>query len=72
MEADTRIPQHHNPERIFVQTVLGHIRVHADGGLFDLPQGKVLVLDRAVIHNVEAVEESSFLLTDAPPGSSGP
>jgi hypothetical protein len=38
-----------------------------DDKLFDLPQGKMLVLDRAVTHDVEAVEESAFLLTVAYP-----
>ena len=67
MKAKTRIPEHHNPGRICVQTVFGHIRMHADGKLFDLPQGKMLVLNRAVTHDVEAVEESAFLLTAAYP-----
>ncbi len=71
MKANTRIPEHHNPGRICVQTVRGHIRMHADGRLFDLPQGKALVLDRAMIHDVEALEESVFLLTVVPPQSSG-
>jgi quercetin dioxygenase-like cupin family protein len=69
MKASSRIPQHHNPGRICVQTVLGHIRMHADGKLFDLPQGKMLVLDRAITHDVEAIEESAFLLTVAYPES---
>lgn len=71
MKANARIPEHHNPGRICVQTVKGRIRMHADGRLFDLPQGKALVLDRAVIHDVEAVEESAFLLTVALPGNTG-
>lgn len=71
MKANARIPEHHNPGRICVQTVKGHIRMHADGRLFDLPQGKALVLDRAVMHDVEALEESAFLLTVAHPENSG-
>lgn len=67
MKANTRIPEHHNPGRICVQTIFGHIHMHADDKLFDLPQGKMLVLDRAVTHDVEAVEESAFLLTVAYP-----
>ncbi len=67
MEANTRIPHHYNPGRICVQTIFGHIRMRADDNLFDLPQGKMLVLDRAVTHDVEAVEESAFLLTVAYP-----
>lgn len=67
MKAGTRIPGHHNPGRICVHTLRGHIRMHADGKLFDLPQGKMLVLDRAITHDVEALEESAFLLTVAYP-----
>ncbi len=67
MKAGTRIPDHHNPGRICVHTLRGHIRMHADGKLFDLPQGKMLVLDRAIPHDVEALEESAFLLTAAYP-----
>jgi quercetin dioxygenase-like cupin family protein len=69
MKANTRIPEHHNPGRISVQTVIGHIQLHADNKLFDLPQGKILVLDRAVTHDVEALEESAFLITVANPES---
>ncbi len=65
MKANTRIPDHHNPGRICIQTIFGHIRMHAEDKLFDLPQGKILVLDRAVIHDVEALQESAFLLTVA-------
>lgn len=67
MKAHTRIPEHHNLGRICVQTVQGHIRMHADGQVFDLPKGKMLVLDRAIVHDVEALEESAFLLTVAYP-----
>ncbi|MFB3917124.1 MAG: hypothetical protein ACE14M_10370 [Terriglobales bacterium] len=57
---------------ICVQTIFGHIRMQADDKLFDLPQGKMLVLDRAVTQDVEAVEESAFLLTVAYPENAGP
>jgi quercetin dioxygenase-like cupin family protein len=63
----SRIEEHHNPGRISVHTVAGHIRMHAAGKSFDLSQGRVLILDRAVRHDVEALEESAFLLTIAPP-----
>ncbi len=70
MKAGTHIPNHHNPGRICVQTVTGHIRMRADGKIFDLPKGAILVLDRAVTHDVEALEESAFLLTVALPNIS--
>ena len=67
MKADTRIEMHRNPGRISVQTVDGHIRMHAADKTFDLPKGRVLVLDRAVAHDVEALVDSAFLLTVARP-----
>ncbi len=65
MKAGACIPYHHNPGRICVQTVTGHIRMRAGGKIFDLPKDAILVLDRAVTHDVEALEESAFLLTVA-------
>ncbi len=67
LKAGTRIEEHHDPGRICVHTVAGHIRMRALGKIFDLPQGQMLVLDRAVRHDVEAVEDSAFLLTSVPP-----
>lgn len=67
MRANSRIPEHYNPWRVSVQTVFGHIQMHADGKLFDLPAGKILVLDRYVVHDVEALAESAFLLIAASP-----
>ncbi len=67
MKANSHIEEHHNPGRISVQTIVGHIRMHAANQTFDLPKGRVLVLDRAVRHDVEALEESAFLLSAAVP-----
>lgn len=41
--------------------------MHADGRVIDLPMGHVLALDGAVPHDVEALEDSAFLLTIAWP-----
>jgi hypothetical protein len=41
--------------------------MHILGKIVDLPVGHLLVLDRAVLHDVEAQEESAFLLTIAWP-----
>lgn len=68
LKAGAKIELHQNPGRISVQTIDGHIRMHAGGRTFDLPRGRVLVLDRSVPHDVEALNDSAFLLTVAPPG----
>jgi hypothetical protein len=39
MRAHARIEMHRNPGRISVQTVDGHIRMHAADKTFDLPEG---------------------------------
>jgi len=41
--------------------------MHAGDRTFDLVKGKVLVLDHAVPHDVEALADSAFLLTVAQP-----
>ncbi len=67
IKGGTHIQEHHSAGRISVQTVAGHIRMHALEREFDLPQGRLLVLDRAVQHDVEALQDSAFLLTVAWP-----
>jgi quercetin dioxygenase-like cupin family protein len=67
LKAGTRINEHHSAGRISVQTVTGHIRMRALDREFDLPRGCVLVLDRGVQHDVEALQDSAFLLTVAWP-----
>jgi quercetin dioxygenase-like cupin family protein len=48
--------------------VVGRIQVRARGRTFDLGAGSLLALDRGIPHDVEALEESAFLLTIAWPG----
>ncbi len=67
IKAGTRVHEHHSAGRISVQTVAGHIRMRALGRQFDLPQGRLLALDRGVQHDVEALQDSAFLLTVAWP-----
>ena len=71
VKAETTIHEHHSAGRISVQTVEGRIRMHAGGKEFDLPAGHLLVLDRAMPHDVVAIEDSAFLLTIAWPEGEG-
>ena len=65
MKQGTRLREHTAPGPISVQTLAGHIRLHAVGDTVELPSGHVVALDADVAHDVEAVEESAFLLTIA-------
>jgi len=63
LQANARLHEHKAAGRISVQTVAGHIRIHVEDNVFDLPAGHLLALDRALPHDVQAIEESAFLLT---------
>jgi quercetin dioxygenase-like cupin family protein len=67
LRAQARIPGHQTEGRISIHTVAGHLRVRAQGRTFDLPAGKLLALDQQVPHDLEALEDSAFLLTIAWP-----
>jgi hypothetical protein len=41
--------------------------MHANGEEFDLPAGRILVIDQAVPYDIHAIEDSAFLLTIAWP-----
>ena len=63
MKANTRMHEHTGAGRISVHTLNGHIRLHLPGKVVDLPAGRLLALDQCVSHDVEAAEDSAFLLT---------
>ena len=50
-----------------MQAIAGHIRMHVHDKVFDLPAGHLLAPERALPHDVEALEDSAFLLTIAWP-----
>lgn len=63
MKANTRMHEHTAAGRISVHTLNGHIRLHLPERVVDLPVGHLLALDHCVPHDVEASEDSAFLLT---------
>ena len=67
LKARARLPEHQTKGRISIQTVAGHILVRAEGRTFDQPAGSLLALDHNLRHDVEALEESAFLITIAWP-----
>jgi len=68
MKSSAKFAVHKSAGRISVEVLDGHIQSHIMGRLVDLPARHVLALDREVLHDVEALEESAFLLTIALPG----
>lgn len=69
LQANAQLHEHRAAGRISVQTLAGHIRMHAASKVFDLPAGHLLALEREIEHDVEALEDSAFLLTIAWPSN---
>jgi quercetin dioxygenase-like cupin family protein len=68
LKAHSRMAEHKSDGRLSVHVLAGHIQLKAEGRTFNLRPGGLLALDHAVRHDVEALEESAFLLTIAWPG----
>lgn len=52
-----------------VQVLNGHVRVHVGDESLDVPAGRLVAFDAKVRHGVEAIEDSTLLLTLAEAGS---
>jgi len=63
MQAGTRMEGHKADGSISIQGLTGKLRLHLPGQSVELPAGRLLTLERALPHDVEALEDSSFLLT---------
>ena len=63
MKAHTEMKEHRAEGRISIQTIAGHLRLKLSDAIVELPAGHLLALDRGITHDVEALVESSFLLT---------
>jgi quercetin dioxygenase-like cupin family protein len=68
LRTNERMPGHKTTGRITIHMISGHIRLHAMGRTFDLVLGSLLSLDKEVSHDLQALEDSAFLLTIAWPG----
>jgi len=63
MKSNTKFPEHKSTGRIYVHVLKGHIQMRILDKLVDLPAGNLIALDREVLHDVEALDESAFILT---------
>jgi quercetin dioxygenase-like cupin family protein len=67
MRAGARMAEHHSDGRISIQVLRGAIRTRLRDQVVDLSPGRLFALDRSIKHDVEAREDSAFLLTIAWP-----
>jgi quercetin dioxygenase-like cupin family protein len=69
IQAGTTIHEHTTSGRLTVQTLQGHLRMHADHREFDLPVGRILAVDQAIPYDLQALEDSALLLIVAWPAA---
>jgi quercetin dioxygenase-like cupin family protein len=72
LKTGARLREHGAAGPASIQTLAGRLRVQLPGQVVELSTGGLLTLEPKVSHEVEALEESAFLLTIAQPGVSGP
>jgi quercetin dioxygenase-like cupin family protein len=63
MENATKMKEHHADGTISVHVLKGQIRFSVHGKPHDLKSGNLLTLGASIKHEVEALEDSAFLLT---------
>ena len=68
MKVNTQMKEHHADGRISIHSIEGKLRVHLPDQQVELPAGELVVIDCGIKHDVEALEESAFLLTVSWPG----
>jgi quercetin dioxygenase-like cupin family protein len=63
MEKGAVIKEHHADGTLSVQVLKGAARLTVEGKAFELKTGGVLTLGASIRHEVEALEDTAFLLT---------
>ncbi len=63
IKGGTRMEGHKTDESISIYPLAGKLRLHLPEQAVELPAGRLVTLERSVPHDVEAVEDCSFLLT---------
>jgi quercetin dioxygenase-like cupin family protein len=69
LHVGTRLQEHHAAGSVAIQTLSGHVRLRVGSETTDLPAGHLLALAADTAHDVEALEDSVFLVTLAWPAS---
>ncbi len=63
IKRETRIKEHQTDGAVSIHVLAGHIAVHVGTKTIDAPIGSLIAFDRGVPHDVEALEDSTFVLS---------
>lgn len=69
METGARMKEHHADGTVFIHALEGTLSIHVQAQAQDLHAGQILTLAPGIKHEVEAHEDSVFLLTISWPTS---
>jgi len=65
LKQGTMIREHQVPGTAIVQVLSGRVRLRLPSQEVDLPAGRLVILERDLPHDVEALEESAFVISIA-------
>ncbi len=68
MKAKSRMSEHHIDARISMQLLQGKILIELPDRQMEVRAGELFALDYGIPHDVQAIEESAFLITISWPG----
>jgi quercetin dioxygenase-like cupin family protein len=68
MKRGSNLHEHRASGPVTIQVVSGLVRLTVSAQVLDLKPGELAILESAIAHEVEAVEESALLLTLVKPG----
>ncbi|HEY4187883.1 MAG TPA: AraC family ligand binding domain-containing protein [Polyangia bacterium] len=63
LRAGSRMPEHKTDHCVTIHALEGKLRLHLPGSTLDLGRGELLALEQTVLHDIEAVADSVFVLS---------
>lgn len=63
MKSGTRLTKHRAAGAVSIQVLSGRLEVHVGATTMDVRAGHLLALDRALSHDVEAIEDTNLVLS---------
>ena len=63
LKAGARMSEHKTDHCVTIHALEGRLRLHLPGRPLDLAQGELLALEQTVLHDIEALDDSVFVLS---------
>jgi len=63
LKEGSRMPEHKTDQCMTIQALEGRLRLHLPNSTLDLARGELLALEQTVLHDIEALTDSVFLLS---------